>query len=109
MTRQSSSVSHASSSHWNAERILSLALLGIIPGALLMENQVGDFVLATSLILHSWWGLNQIVTDYLHGPTLPKLGFGLLTATCIVALGGLLYFNYADVGLSKAIKKLWSL
>jgi succinate dehydrogenase (ubiquinone) membrane anchor subunit len=102
-------VSHAGSSHWNAERYLSLALLGIIPAALIMENQVGDFVLASSLILHSWWGLNQIVTDYLHGPTLPKIGFGVLTATCLVALVGMLYFNYADMGLAKALKKLWSL
>ena len=72
-------VSHQASKHWNSERLLSLALLAIIPGALIFENKVGDFLLSSSLILHSYWGFNVIFTDYIHGVTLPKVTIFWLT------------------------------
>ena len=102
-------VSHAHSKHWNMERILSAALLGVIPVSLLLENQITDHILAVSLILHSYWGLKVIATDYIHGPTMPKLAVGLIASVSLLALVGLCYFNYTDIGLSKAIKKIWKL
>jgi succinate dehydrogenase (ubiquinone) membrane anchor subunit len=95
--------------HWNIERYLSVALLAMIPAGLILENNVFDHLLAVSLVLHSHWGIEQILTDYLHGPTLPKLGFGLAYVVSALTLIGLIYFNYTDIGLSKAVKKIWSL
>lgn len=110
--RSSSSASHeasAHSSHWNVERYLSVALLAIIPAGLALENSVADYLLAVSLVLHSHWGLQNILTDYVHGPTLPRLATALLYIVSGLSLIGLCYFNYNDIGISKAVKKIWSL
>ena len=105
----SQGVSHSSSTHWNVERYLSVALLAIIPASVLIESSVTDYILAISLVFHSHWGIQCVLTDYLHGPTLPKVGNILLYVVSALTLAGLCYFNYADIGLSKAIKKIWSL
>lgn len=105
----SQGVSHGSSTHWNVERYLSVALLAIIPASLLLESPVTDYILAISLVFHSHWGIQCVLTDYLHGPTLPKVGNMLLYVVSALTLAGLCYFNYADIGLSKAVKKIWSL
>jgi succinate dehydrogenase (ubiquinone) membrane anchor subunit len=91
------------------ERLLSVALIGIIPASLMLESQILDYVLAASLIVHSAWGLKVIATDYIHGPTMPKLAINLIYVSSILAFIGLCYFNYSDIGLSKAIKKIWQL
>jgi len=107
--RSSSSVSSASSTHWKVERILSVVLLGLIPAALVLENNILDYALAASLVLHSHWGLECIITDYVHGPTMPKMALGLLYVVSALTLAGLFYLNYKDIGLTKAVKKIWSL
>jgi len=107
--RSSSSVSSASSTHWKVERILSVVLLGLIPAALVLENNILDYALAASLVLHSHWGLECIITDYVHGPTMPKMALGLLYVVSALTLSGLFYLNYKDIGLTKAVKKIWSL
>ena len=105
----SASSGGGSSIHWNVERYLSVALLAIIPASLLIESSLTDYILAASLVLHSHWGLQNILTDYIHGPTLPKMANGLLYVFTALTRAGLCYFNYSDIGLSKAIKKIWSL
>jgi succinate dehydrogenase (ubiquinone) membrane anchor subunit len=107
--KSSSNVSSASSTHWKVERILSAVLLGLIPAALVLENNILDYALAASLVLHSHWGLECIVTDYVHGPTMPKMAMGLLYVVSALTLAGLFYLNYKDIGLTKAVKKIWSL
>lgn len=99
----------ASANHWNAERYLSAALVGIIPAALLLESNYFDQVLALSLVVHSHWGLSCILTDYVHGSTAPKVAQATLAVVSVVSLIGLIYFNFSDIGLSKAIKKVWTL
>lgn len=97
---------------WTAERALSLALLGVIPIAFLNSNQITDGLFAISIVIHQHWGLEAIVTDYIRpiifGNTVPKLAHLLLALVSAATLGGLLYFNYNDVGISTAIKKLWA-
>lgn len=97
---------------WSAERALSVALLGIIPVAFLSPNQVTDGLFALAIVMHQHWGLEAIVTDYVRpiifGNTVPKLAHILLAIVSAATLGGLLYFNYNDVGISTAIKKLWA-
>ena len=60
-------------------------------------------------MIHVWWGLQQVVLDYKRKLHLPQFSFAILNLICAAALVGLLYFNYADIGLSRAIKKIWSL
>ena len=108
LVRRSSS-SIQSSKHWKIEKILSGVLLGLIPAALILENNILDYVLATALVVHGHWGLECIITDYIHGPTLPKMAMGLLYVVSALTLAGLFYLNYADIGVTKAVKKIWSL
>lgn len=97
---------------WTAERALSVALLGVLPLAFISSNQITDGLVAVSIVIHQHWGLEAIVTDYVRpiifGNTIPKLAHVLLAIISAATLGGLLYFNYNDVGISTAIKKLWA-
>lgn len=40
---------------WTIERVVSLALLGVIPAAFVMPSQTMDAIMAVSLVLHSHW------------------------------------------------------
>ncbi|KAI9579310.1 hypothetical protein GQX74_004782 [Glossina fuscipes] len=40
---------------WTLERVVSLALLGVIPAAFLVPSQTLDALMAVSLVLHSHW------------------------------------------------------
>jgi succinate dehydrogenase (ubiquinone) membrane anchor subunit len=40
---------------------------------------------------------------------IPKLALASLYGFSIMALGGLIYFNYSDVGLVNAVKMFWKL
>uniref|UniRef100_A0A182WW66 Succinate dehydrogenase [ubiquinone] cytochrome b small subunit n=1 Tax=Anopheles quadriannulatus TaxID=34691 RepID=A0A182WW66_ANOQN len=97
---------------WNAERALSVALLGVIPVGLMFPSQVGDTLIAVSVVMHQHWGLEAIVTDYvrpiLFGTTVPKLAHGLLLLVSAATLGGLFYFNYNDIGIAGFVRKIWS-
>lgn len=106
----------ASGSHdklWTAERALSLGLLGILPIAFVFPSQATDALLATSIVVHSYWGLEAVVTDYvrplLFGNLVPKICHGFLILICATTLGGLFYFIYNDIGIVKFIKKLWAI
>jgi succinate dehydrogenase (ubiquinone) membrane anchor subunit len=101
--------SHNASLHWNIERALAVGLLAIIPGSLILESSATDYLLAASLTLHSHWGLQAIFTDYVHGRTLPKIVSVGLYAISALVFAGLCYFNFNDVGLTKAVKKIWAL
>lgn len=62
--------------------------------------------------MHAHWGLEAIVVDYvrpvLFGNVVPKLAHGLLVLFSAATLGGLLYFIYNDIGIGKAVRKLWA-
>ncbi len=104
--RASSTQSH--SKQWNVERYVSVALLAIMPASLIAEHPVMDYLLAASVIAHSTWGLKMIATDYIHG-SMQAPSVMVIYALSILAFIGCCYFNYADIGLSKAVKKLWAL
>jgi succinate dehydrogenase (ubiquinone) membrane anchor subunit len=104
----STTASSSHSSQWNVERYVSVSLLAIIPASLFLENPIMDYVLAATVISHSTWGLKMIVTDYIHG-NLTKPAVGVVYGLSMLAFIGCCYFIYADIGLSKALKKLWAL
>uniref|UniRef100_A0A1Q3FG07 Succinate dehydrogenase [ubiquinone] cytochrome b small subunit n=2 Tax=Culex tarsalis TaxID=7177 RepID=A0A1Q3FG07_CULTA len=107
--------SAATGSHvtlWNAERALSVGLLGVIPVGIMFPSQVGDALIAVSVVMHQHWGLEAIVTDYvrpiLFGAMVPKLAHGLLLLVSAATLGGLFYFIHNDIGIANTIRKIWS-
>ncbi|CAD7084273.1 unnamed protein product [Hermetia illucens] len=98
---------------WTAERALSVGLIGVIPAALAFPSQGLDALMAVSIVMHQHWGLDAVVVDYVRpavvGNVLPKVARGGLFLLSAATLGGLLYFSYNDVGLSKSIRKLWAI
>lgn len=103
------SSSKAASLHWTSERVVSVLLLGLIPAGYLNPCSVVDYSLAAVLSLHSYWGLGQVVTDYVHGDTLQKATKAGLLAVSALTFAGLCYFNYHDVGICRAVAMLWKL
>ncbi|XP_069470383.1 succinate dehydrogenase [ubiquinone] cytochrome b small subunit, mitochondrial [Ambystoma mexicanum] len=101
--------SKAASLHWTAERAVGAILLGLLPAAYLYPGSAVDYSLAAALTLHGHWGLGQVMTDYVHGETKIKLANASLFAVSAVTFAGLCYFNYHDVGISKAVAMLWSI
>ncbi|XP_035791991.1 succinate dehydrogenase [ubiquinone] cytochrome b small subunit, mitochondrial-like [Anopheles albimanus] len=97
---------------WNAERVLSAALLGVVPFGIMFPSFTGDTLIAVSVVMHQHWGLEAIVTDYvrpiLFGTTVPKLAHGLLLIVSAATLGGLFYFNYNDIGIAGCVKQIWA-
>ncbi|KAG7164233.1 succinate dehydrogenase [ubiquinone] cytochrome b small subunit, mitochondrial-like [Homarus americanus] len=99
--------------HWTAERILSVVLLGAIPAAIIFPTPAVESILALSMTVHSHWGIEAIVVDYirpsLFGKIIPKLAVGAVYTLSFLTLGGLCYFIYTDVGIINAVKLLWKL
>lgn len=101
--------SKSASLHWTAERAVGVILLGLLPAAYLYPGAAVDYSLAAALTLHGHWGLGQVVTDYVKGDTLFKVANTGLFALSALTFAGLCYFNYHDVGITKAVAMLWSL
>ncbi|OQR73425.1 putative succinate dehydrogenase-like [Tropilaelaps mercedesae] len=97
----------------SAQRDRASGLIGIVPLALTMPNLATEFVLALSLTAHIHWGLEAIVVDYVRprivGKLLPKVAIGAIYVLSFATLGGLMYFNFTDVGLAHAVRILWKL
>ncbi|KAK3894560.1 hypothetical protein Pcinc_001716 [Petrolisthes cinctipes] len=99
--------------HWTAERLLSVVLVGAIPAAVAIPHPAMEYFLALSMTVHSHWGVEAIVVDYirpsLFGKIIPKLAVGAVYGLSFLTLGGLCYFIYTDVGIINAVKLLWKL
>lgn len=97
---------------WTVERALSAGLLLALPAAIAFPSQPLDAIVAVSMVMHAHWGLEAIVVDYvrpiLFGSVVPKLAHGLLVLFSAATLGGLFYFIYNDIGIGRAIRKLWA-
>ncbi|KAJ6637583.1 Succinate dehydrogenase [ubiquinone] cytochrome b small subunit, mitochondrial [Pseudolycoriella hygida] len=97
---------------WTAERAVSAGLLAVVPAAIAFPSQPLDIILAVSMVMHSHWGLEAVVTDYvrpvLFGNFVPKLAHILLFVFSSATMAGLLYFIFNDIGIGKAVRKLWS-
>ena len=49
-----------------------------------------------------------MVGDYIHGPIMPKILKPMVLVASICALGGLLYFNYTDIGFANAARMIYT-
>jgi len=109
----SAAVDHKGHNHsklWSIERYLSIGLLGVIPASFMVSFAPMDYLLALSLVIHVHWGVEAIVVDYVRpsvfGRVIPKLAVAYLYVLSILALSGLFYFNYTDVGITQAIRMI---
>lgn len=99
--------------HWTFERLISVALipLTIAPFTAGSLNPVMDSVLAATIVIHSHIGFQALIADYLPEKRVPKtLAFfkwGLRAATLTVAVG-LYEFETNDVGITEALKRIWT-
>jgi len=109
--RQSASGNHVTL--WQAERLLSIGMLGIVPFSLACPSQTGDYLLAVSLVMHSHWGLEAVVTDYVRenifGGFIPKAAHGLLLLFSAATLAGLCMMAYNNKGLGTSVRKIWAI
>lgn len=109
--RQSASGNHVVL--WQAERALSVGMLGLIPASFIISSQATDYLVSLALVMHFHWGLEAIVTDYvresLFGKFVPKAAHGLLLLFSAATLAGLFTMAYKDQGLTKVVKKIWAI
>ena len=102
---------HSHVSHWTAERVMTLALTASIPAAIVLPYPGLEYLLAVCLTVHSHWGMESIVVDYLRpavvGNAVSKASVGSVYVLSMLTLGALFYFIYTDVGLINAVKLLW--
>jgi len=98
---------------WTAEKVVSGALVAIVPLAFIFPSAMMDYLLAFSITIHSHWGIEAIVLDYIRpsifGAVIPKISLAAVYLLSALTLGGLFYFTYTDVGIVNAIKMLWKL
>lgn len=57
-------------------------------------------------------GIEAIVIDYIRpiifGSFVPRVALISLYVVSAATLGGLLYFNFSNIGISRAVRRLWS-
>ncbi|KAG1674538.1 Succinate dehydrogenase [ubiquinone] cytochrome b small subunit, mitochondrial [Nymphon striatum] len=98
---------------WIGERALGLALTVGLPLSIIAPNPVLDYTVVAMIVVHAHWGLEAIAVDYVRkdtfGPVIPKIAYMGVYALSIIAMGGLFYFNYNDVGFGNAVRMLWKL
>ena len=100
---------------WTAEKVVSLAQVPAIIIPFLHTTPATDALFCTLAVLHSHWGIEAIVVDYIrpslfNGSTvIPNICVALVWALSAFTLGALYYFAYTDVGIVNAIKMLWKL
>jgi len=110
-----SPVAYGSDKLWGIERAVSALQIPALIVPFLLTNPATDAMFCTLAVLHSHWGVEAIVVDYIRpslfngSTTIPNIAQGLIWAISVFTLGGLYYFNYTDVGIINAIKMLWKL
>ena len=97
--------------HWNIERAVSCSLVVLIPAAFVVYHPILDYALSTVLVLHAHWGLHACVVDYCRpkviGAPIAKVLETIVYCFSALAFGGIMYFNYNDVGLINAVSGFW--
>ncbi|KAL3425354.1 CybS protein [Phlyctema vagabunda] len=99
--------------HWTFERLISAGLvpLTIAPFAAGSLNPLTDAVLCGTVLIHSHIGFQSVITDYLPNWRVPKwkkAAWWALNATTVMVGVGLYEFETNDVGVTEAIKRVWT-
>ncbi|KAK3736047.1 hypothetical protein QZH41_012219 [Actinostola sp. cb2023] len=98
------------STHWIAERVFSIALLGLIPAGIFCPCAAVDWGLAICIPIHNHWGIHAILADYVNkGPNIPGRARGIWLVLTVLQFMGLCYFNINDVGICNGIRMIWNI
>jgi succinate dehydrogenase (ubiquinone) membrane anchor subunit len=85
--------------------------LTIAPFAAGSLNPTTDAILCGAILIHSHIGFESMVIDYIPTHRLPRtrllFWWGLRLATVVVGVG-LYEFETNDVGVTEAIKRIWT-
>ncbi len=98
---------------YSSSRIIAASLipLTVAPFAAGSLHPVTDAILCGTLLIHSHIGFQSMIIDYIPDKRYPKtkalFWWGLRGATLLVAVG-LYEFETNDVGLTEAIKRIWT-
>lgn len=92
--------------HWTNERYVAVALIPLVPAALVYPNLVLDTALCAAMILHIHWRLSGVVQDYIHGGAYYLFKY-LVLFLSVFSFGSLCYFNYTDIGFSRAARLIF--
>ncbi|KAL5352325.1 membrane anchor subunit of succinate dehydrogenase, Sdh4 [Pseudogymnoascus australis] len=99
--------------HWTFERLIAAGLvpLTIAPFVAGTFNPATDAIICGAVLLHSHIGFDAMITDYFPARRVPKtkkaLGWVLKAATVAVGVG-LYEFETNDVGVTEAIRRVWT-
>ncbi|KAK9463668.1 CybS-domain-containing protein [Lipomyces oligophaga] len=99
--------------HWSFERVIAVGLVPLTLAPFVSDAAfvpAVDSVLVTGLLLHSYFGFQSCIIDYI-----PKREFGKVHDFCMyLLLGGTAITGYGfykleteDVGLAGTVAKLW--
>ncbi|KFY24504.1 hypothetical protein V493_05195 [Pseudogymnoascus sp. VKM F-4281 (FW-2241)] len=99
--------------HWTFERLIAAGLvpLTIAPFVAGTFNPATDAIICGAILVHSHIGFDAMITDYFPARRVPKtkkaLGWVLRGATVLVGVG-LYEFETNDVGVTEAIRRIWT-
>lgn len=99
--------------HWTFDRLVAASLipLTVTPFAAGSLNPTLDAILCATILIHSHTGFQNIIIDYVPQYRTPRARklfmWGLNAATAVVGLA-LYEFETTDVGLTEAIKRIWT-
>jgi succinate dehydrogenase hydrophobic anchor subunit len=82
-----------------------------IPGALLLGEPIStlvDVVGGVVIPLHFHLGMRSVIIDYVHDVPVQRLALGTLAGVTVLTIFGLTVFNFTDVGLTGAIKAVYT-
>lgn len=99
--------------HWTFERLLASGLvpLSLAPFAAGSLNPTMDAILCGAVLIHSHIGFQQVLIDYFpkyKAPRLNKFLYWTLNVATLTVGVGLYEFETNDVGVTEAIKRIWT-
>uniref|UniRef100_A0A1Y1LUH6 Succinate dehydrogenase [ubiquinone] cytochrome b small subunit n=1 Tax=Photinus pyralis TaxID=7054 RepID=A0A1Y1LUH6_PHOPY len=98
---------------WKIEKGISALLVGLLPACVAFPNPVLDNLTAILTVAHLHWGMEAIAQDYcrpiLVGNAVSKVALLAVYVLTTTTLGGLLFFNYSDIGIGKFVRAVWAL
>lgn len=95
----------------HAHHITSYSLAIGVPAALLLGGPVAtvfDFAAGVIIPLHFHIGMRSIIVDYVHPEGIQTACFALLAGFTVLTAIGITKFNLTDVGLTGAVKELFT-
>ncbi|KAF6202293.1 hypothetical protein GE061_004691 [Apolygus lucorum] len=104
---------HDHSKIWTLERLLSIALMPVVPLGVMYPNILFDLIMSVAIVMHVHWGVEAVVVDYVRpiifGKLIPKLSLGLVYVFSVVLLLGLLNLSFRGQGIGNSVNTIWSM